>query len=88
MCAAAEGLTLHKSDNTSGYMNVSYSKTASPYKAEVRRGGKRVTLGSFVTPEEAALCYARDVARNGAPNPTGVTMANMADEAPATCFCV
>ena len=30
-----------------------------PYKAEVRRSGKLVHLGSFATAEEAALCVAR-----------------------------
>ena len=30
-----------------------------PYQAEVWRGGKQVSLGSFATAEEAALCYAR-----------------------------
>ena len=30
-----------------------------PYKAQVRRGGKKVHLGSFATAEEAALCIAR-----------------------------
>ena len=30
-----------------------------PYAAEVRRGGKNVSLGSFATAEEAALCVAR-----------------------------
>ena len=35
---------------------------AKPYKAEVRRGGKQVHLGTFATAEEAALCYAKTVA--------------------------
>ena len=30
-----------------------------PYQAQVRRGGKKVHLGSFATAEEAALCVAR-----------------------------
>ena len=28
-------------------------------RLQVRRGGRRVTLGRFATAEEAALCYAR-----------------------------
>ena len=30
-----------------------------PYQALLRRGGKMVSLGSFATAEEAALCIAR-----------------------------
>ena len=61
--ADAEGLTLLKANNTAGYKGVSYDRIrAKPYKAEVRRGGKQVHLGTFATPEEAALCYAKTVA--------------------------
>ena len=58
--AAAEGLTLLVSDNTTGYYGV-YHKPGrpKPYQAKLRRGGKDVTLGSFATAEEAALCVAR-----------------------------
>jgi len=57
----AEGLTLLKSDNKTGYFGVSLNHPGcpKPYKAEVRRGGKMVHLGSFTTAEEAALCIAR-----------------------------
>ena len=59
--AEAEGLTLLRSESSStGYKGVSFnSGMAKPYRAEVRRGGKLVSLGSFVTAEEAALCHAR-----------------------------
>ena len=61
--AEAEGLTLLKADNKTGYFGVSLDKRLSaahkPYQARVRRGGKDVHLGSFATAEEAALCIAR-----------------------------
>ena len=52
---------LREADNTSGYANVSLQASggATPYKVAVRRGGKKVHLGHFATPEEAALCLAR-----------------------------
>ena len=59
--AQAEGLTLLEADNTTGYFGV-YLDTRSksnPYRAQVRRGGNMVHLGSFATAEEAALCVAR-----------------------------
>ena len=57
----AEGLTLLKADNATGYFGVHLAKPgkAKPYQAQVRRGGKMVSLGSFATAEEAALCVAR-----------------------------
>ena len=59
--AQAEGLTLLVAENKSGYfgvclVNPGYPK---PYQAKVRRGGKKVYLGSFATAEEAAMCVAR-----------------------------
>ena len=59
--AEAEGLTLLKADNTAGYKGVrvdSRGKTKL-YQAMVQRGGKQVSLGTFATAEEAALCFAR-----------------------------
>ena len=58
--AHAEGLTLHVAENTTGYFGV-YLKSGRPrpYRASVWRGGMEVTLGSFATAEEAALCVAR-----------------------------
>ena len=58
----AEGLTLLKADNKTGYFGVSCNPQVSkskPYRAQVKRGGNKVSLGSFATAEEAALCIAR-----------------------------
>ena len=67
--AEAEGLTLVRASaanqsswpNQSGYRNVSVhlDNKAKPYKASVARDGKKLHLGCFVTPEEAALHVAR-----------------------------
>ena len=59
--AQAEGLSLLEAENTTGYFGVSLDKPGQPkpYKAYVRRGGNQVSLGSFTTAEEAALCVAR-----------------------------
>ena len=63
--AEAEGLTLLKADNKTGYYGVSLlSKPGqpNPYQARVRRGGKDVSLGRFASAEEAALRVARSQA--------------------------
>ena len=59
--AAAEGLTLLKADNRTGYLGVYHKQPGKPksYQAQVRRGGNKVTLGTFATAEEAALHVAR-----------------------------
>ena len=59
--AEADGLTLLKADNKTGYFGVNLNNPgkAKPYVARVRRGGKQVSLGYFATAEEAALCVAR-----------------------------
>ena len=59
--AQAEKLTLLAVDNKSGYLGVHLSNPGQlkPYKAQVRRGGKMVHLGTVATAEEAALCVAR-----------------------------
>ena len=58
--AQAEGLTLRVAGNTAGYFGVRHRPgKPKPYKAQVRRGGTMVHLGSFTTAEEAALCVAR-----------------------------
>ena len=74
--AEAEGLTLLKADNKAGYFGVSltYPGQPKPYQARVRRGGKSVSLGSFATAEEAALCIAR--------SPEGQAAAKKAAAAP------
>ena len=58
-----EGLTLLRSNNGSGYQGVLRDSNTyglkNPFRVQVRRGGRRVTLGRFASAEEAALCYAR-----------------------------
>ena len=59
--AQVERLTLLVAKNTTGYFGVSLEKPGQPkpYKAQVWRGGKMVSLGMFATAEEAALHVAR-----------------------------
>ena len=58
--AQAEKLTLLVADNSTGYFGVAHQGSqAKPYQVSLRRGGKMVSLGSFATAEEAALCVAR-----------------------------
>ena len=58
--AQAEELTLLVADNKAGYFGVNHQPGyPKPYQAQLRRGGKMVSLGSFATAEEAALCVAR-----------------------------
>ena len=57
--AEAEGLTLLKADNKAVGVHLKKPGQPKPYHAQVRRGGKVVSLGSFATVEEAALCIAR-----------------------------
>ena len=54
-------MTSLKADNKTGYYGVRLHNPGQPkpYQAQVSRGGKTVTLGSFATAEEAALCIAR-----------------------------
>ena len=61
MLAVAGGLTLLEADNKAGYFNVTLDQRAKtkPYRAQLRRAGTTVCLGSFATAEEAALCVAR-----------------------------
>ena len=74
--AEAEGLTLLVADNKTGYFGVHLAKPGKPkpYQAQVKRGGKKVHLGSFATAEEAALCVAR--------SPEGQAAAQRAAAAP------
>ena len=62
--AQAEGLTLVKTDSTTGYFGVSLNKGRKNkrFRAHVRRDGENVHLGCFATAEEAALCIARSPA--------------------------
>ena len=57
--ALAEGLTLVRSSAQTGYKNVTLSGGAKPYQSQVSVKGKRKSLGSFASAEEAALAYAR-----------------------------
>ena len=60
--AQAEELTLLVSANKTGFFGVylsNYPGNPKPHQARVWRGGKDVSLGSFVTAEEAALRVAR-----------------------------
>ena len=73
--AQAGGLTLRVADNKTGYYGVYWHPSKSkPFAAQVRCEGERVTLGYFVTAEEAALCVAR--------SPEGQAAAQKAAEAP------
>ena len=73
--AEAEGLTLLKADNTTGYFGVYHRPSRpKPYEAAVWRRGKSVSLGFFATAEEAALCVAR--------SPEGQEAAKQAAAAP------
>ena len=67
--AKEEGLTLLRSGSSStGYKGVAFNTKSSKssksksYWAKAWRGGKNVSLGYFVTAEEAALHVARDLA--------------------------
>ena len=60
--AQAERLTLLVAGNKTGYFGVRHtplSQPTKPFQARVRRGGKQMSLGTFATAEEAALCLAR-----------------------------
>ena len=90
--AQVEGLTLRVADNKTGYSGV-YVDTrpgrAKPYMAQVRRGGTLksgdVSLGSFATAEEAALCVARSPeGREAAIVATAATVAAAAKQAAAS----
>ena len=58
--AQTEGLTLVAAEGKTGYFGV-YLKHGrpKPFQAQVKHGGQSVSLGSFATAEEAALCFAR-----------------------------
>ena len=66
--AQAEGLVLRVAENWTGYFGVTVNNpgTPKPYKAQVKRGGKVVHLGTFATAEEAALRVARSPEGRGA----------------------
>jgi SHAQKYF class myb-like DNA-binding protein len=55
--AAAEGLQLVTSTNRTGFKNV-FKSDGHGYAVQIWKNGTHLHLGSFATPEEAALCYA------------------------------
>ena len=69
----AEGLRLHLSPRSStGYLHVhrepnypSGQPRAKPFQAKYRRHGRHFSLGHFATAVEAAVAYARHIARDG-----------------------
>mgnify|MGYP000874477695 FL=1 len=73
MVTEAEGLRLHLSPRSStGYLRVrrepndpSGQPRAKPFRAEYRRDGRSVSLGCFATAIEAAVAYAKHMARDG-----------------------
>ena len=44
-------------DNTSGYKGVSFHKASGKWRADICVARKRIALGLFSTPEEAANAY-------------------------------
>eukprot|EP00966_Prymnesium_polylepis_P225698 5220848-Prymnesium_polylepis.2 len=69
--ARAEGLVLERADTASGFKNVALQrlKFGSSYTVQVRSGEQKGYLGTFKTAEEAALVYARHIARTSSPCP-------------------
>ena len=70
--ADREGLTLHRSESSTGFKGVSHHLSSSkvrPFHARVMRGGKTRHLGNFATAEEAALAHARALATDDAELP-------------------
>ena len=69
--ADREGLTLLPADNLAGFKYVSLKRgRPEPFEAQLTRDGRQISLGHFATAEEAALCYARQIAANGPPKLT------------------
>ena len=54
-----------RSNNTSGFKGVSYSKDCGKYQASVSENGKSKFLGYFHTPENAYKVYCDYVLKNG-----------------------
>ena len=61
--AAREGLTLVPADNATGFMGV--SKNGNQFKVEINKEGVKKYLGTFATPEEAALIVAKRLGIQG-----------------------
>ena len=83
--AQAEGLTLRVAEsNKTGYFGVNLNSRPGqpkPYAAQVRRGGKKVSLGCFATAEEAALCIARTLEGQAAAERTAAAPPLTSEEA-------
>ena len=91
--AAAEGITLERSNCASGYKGVRIGVRGESfgirYEAQVRRARKQVFLGSFATAEEAALAYTRTPeaqAEAAKPKPTSLTAKEAMAQAAAEGF--
>eukprot|EP00900_Chrysochromulina_parva_P012785 jgi/Chrpa1/21507/Chrysochromulina_OHIO_Genome00025727-RA len=88
MVTEAEGLRLHLSPRSStGYLGVfrlpdypSGQPPAKPFRAKYKRDGRYVFLGHFATAVEAAVAYARHMARDGE-GQLGLTLAGKAEGA-------
>jgi len=48
-----------RSDNTSGFKGVTWSKRNSKWNARIKKFGKRISLGYFDTPQEAHAAYCK-----------------------------
>ena len=61
MLPQAQAETMLKADNKTCYFGVHlvHPGLSKPYEARVNRGSNKVSLGTFATAEEAALCVAR-----------------------------
>jgi hypothetical protein len=81
--AAAEGLELLPSSiNETGFRGV--RKHGGKYQAKIKVNGNRRLLGTFATPEEAALCYARHVGAERAAAEPGEEDGDEGEEAAAS----
>ena len=91
--AEAEGLTLVRSNNITGFKGVGCNpNTQGRYQAHMRQDGKQVCLGSYGNPVQAALAYARQLgpmgsaaAATAAGQEQGDQMVVILDAKPVSC---
>jgi hypothetical protein len=57
-------------NNTSGYRGVSVHNQSGKWQVQIGRNGKKLCLGLFATPKDAALAYDREAISQGRPNST------------------